>query len=190
MAQTCMYFYVLVYEGASLLTKKKITGMQDEEGIFHFLLLGIAALFYHHLLVTTIWAVLLFYPMAKLKAVLLWLVLVSELLQPLLGFHISVAREISSSSLYSSSTISETQDLSTSIRFESLPMTVYLEDTDAYGIMFNTNYLRSYDRALHLTTSNRNLNTSVTSQHDGWTCLLYTSPSPRDATLSRMPSSA
>ena len=24
----------------------------------------------------------------------------------------------------------------------------------------------------------------------GWTCLLYTSPSPRDATLSRMPSSA
>ena len=28
-------------------------------------------------------------------------------------------------------------------------------------------------------------------QHDGiYTCLLYTSPSPRDATLSRMPSSA
>ena len=25
---------------------------------------------------------------------------------------------------------------------------------------------------------------------DGWACLLYTSPSPRDATLSRMPSSA
>ena len=25
---------------------------------------------------------------------------------------------------------------------------------------------------------------------DAWTCLLYTSPSPRDATLSRMPSSA
>ena len=25
---------------------------------------------------------------------------------------------------------------------------------------------------------------------DKWTCLLYTSPSPRDATLSRMPSSA
>ena len=27
-------------------------------------------------------------------------------------------------------------------------------------------------------------------QHGYWTCLLYTSPSPRDATLSRMPSSA
>ena len=26
--------------------------------------------------------------------------------------------------------------------------------------------------------------------HDPYTCLLYTSPSPRDATLSRMPSSA
>ena len=26
--------------------------------------------------------------------------------------------------------------------------------------------------------------------YDLWTCLLYTSPSPRDATLSRMPSSA
>ena len=26
--------------------------------------------------------------------------------------------------------------------------------------------------------------------HDPWSCLLYTSPSPRDATLSRMPSSA
>ena len=26
--------------------------------------------------------------------------------------------------------------------------------------------------------------------HDHWTCLLYTSPSPRDRTRSRMPSSA
>ena len=26
--------------------------------------------------------------------------------------------------------------------------------------------------------------------HGGWTCLLYTSPSPRDGLLSRMPSSA
>ena len=27
-------------------------------------------------------------------------------------------------------------------------------------------------------------------KHKHWSCLLYTSPSPRDATLSRMPSSA
>ena len=30
----------------------------------------------------------------------------------------------------------------------------------------------------------------ITISSNGWTCLLYTSPSPRDATLSRMPSSA
>ena len=29
-----------------------------------------------------------------------------------------------------------------------------------------------------------------TAMRDAWYCLLYTSPSPRDATLSRMPSSA
>ena len=32
--------------------------------------------------------------------------------------------------------------------------------------------------------------TNESDQHDVWVCLLYTSPSPRDATLSRMPSSA
>ena len=31
---------------------------------------------------------------------------------------------------------------------------------------------------------------AVTAQREGQDCLLYTSPSPRDATLSRMPSSA
>ena len=31
---------------------------------------------------------------------------------------------------------------------------------------------------------------SLYGQNDPWGCLLYTSPSPRDATLSRMPSSA
>ena len=30
----------------------------------------------------------------------------------------------------------------------------------------------------------------IISIKNGWACLLYTSPSPRDATLSRMPSSA
>ena len=46
---------------------------------------------------------------------------------------------------------------------------------------------RLYDRCLdvHLTS----LNTARTLWRDN-TCLLYTSPSPRDATLSRMPSSA
>jgi acyl-CoA thioesterase FadM len=62
----------------------------------------------------------------------------------------------------------ETSGPMSSISFETPPMRVYIEDTDAYGIMYNTNYLRSYDRALHLTTINRNLNTLVTSQHEGW----------------------
>ena len=31
---------------------------------------------------------------------------------------------------------------------------------------------------------------SVAAAYDAWTCLLYTSPSPRDGLLSRMPSSA
>ena len=52
---------------------------------------------------------------------------------------------------------------------------------------FFVNYLSqngvSYDLAQMTTDINTN-NTSIS------TCLLYTSPSPRDATLSRMPSSA
>ena len=36
----------------------------------------------------------------------------------------------------------------------------------------------------------RGVKISDTTQLDTWGCLLYTSPSPRDATLSRMPSSA
>ena len=41
--------------------------------------------------------------------------------------------------------------------FQSSPMQVYIEDTDAYGIMYNSNYLRCYDRALHATVD-----------HEGW----------------------
>jgi acyl-CoA thioesterase FadM len=62
-------------------------------------------------------------------------------------------------------------------------MQVYIEDTDAYGIMYNSNYLRSYDRALHLTanadststsesnsttTPNRSTPRCLRSQHEGW----------------------
>ena len=36
----------------------------------------------------------------------------------------------------------------------------------------------------------RSKSTLIGAEHIGHTCLLYTSPSPRDATLSRMPSSA
>ena len=36
------------------------------------------------------------------------------------------------------------------ISFETPPLKVYMEDTDAYGVMFNSHYVRAYDRALHL----------------------------------------
>lgn len=60
--------------------------------------------------------------------------------------------------------------------FVSPIMKVFIEDTDAYGIMYNGNYLRCYDRALHLSScrikdSERQVNESrrgVTMEHEGW----------------------
>lgn len=39
-------------------------------------------------------------------------------------------------------------DRSSVITFTSSPIPVYIEDTDAYGIIYNSNYLRMFDRAL------------------------------------------
>lgn len=65
--------------------------------------------------------------------------------------------------------------------FTTPPMQVYIEDTDAYGIMYNSNYLRSFDRALHMTTTKHKLSNSnsndrnsaslshpISGQHEGW----------------------
>lgn len=41
----------------------------------------------------------------------------------------------------------------TTYTFRSPETKVFIEDTDAYGIMYNGNYLRCYDRAIHLCTS-------------------------------------
>eukprot|EP00978_Attheya_sp_CCMP212_P010394 scaffold25190_cov53-Attheya_sp.AAC.2 len=35
------------------------------------------------------------------------------------------------------------------LSFVSQPMQLYIEDTDAYGVMYNGNYIKSYERALH-----------------------------------------
>jgi acyl-CoA thioesterase FadM len=35
------------------------------------------------------------------------------------------------------------------LSFASQPMQLYIEDTDAYGVMYNGNYIKSYERALH-----------------------------------------
>lgn len=72
----------------------------------------------------------------------------------------------------------------TTISFRTPPMQVYIEDTDAYGIMYNSNYLRSFDRALHMTTTQYNSNRDqslfednnknldggirISGQHEGW----------------------
>eukprot|EP00977_Amphora_coffeiformis_P013554 scaffold3586_cov164-Amphora_coffeaeformis.AAC.5 len=37
--------------------------------------------------------------------------------------------------------------------FTSEPMKVYIEDTDAYGVVYNANYLKFYDRALQMASS-------------------------------------
>ena len=67
------------------------------------------------------------------------------------------------------------EKVETDCTFRSPEMKVFIEDTDAYGIMYNGNYLRSYDRALHLCTSplvNSNNDEAtrgrVTTQDEDW----------------------
>ena len=92
--------------------------------------------------------------------------------KPSQSFQITVrSRKIAccSSRLALSSTADDAT-VSTGISFETPPMRVYIEDTDAYGIMYNANYLRCFDRALHLTTTanTKTIKNLVTSQHEGW----------------------
>ena len=70
------------------------------------------------------------------------------------------------------------------VQFTTPPMQVYIEDTDAYGIVYNPNYLRAFDRALHQTSfddlSSRDNSSNTTSKtnmplllsdvlkHEGW----------------------
>ena len=94
------------------------------------------------------------------------------------------------------------------------PLRVFYEDTDFTGIVYYANYLRFFERArssyfrlvgFHhsdlwdaedpLAFAIRKINLDYKKparidDHLTIVCLLYTSPSPRDATLSRMPSSA
>ena len=63
----------------------------------------------------------------------------------------------------------------TTYTFRSPETKVFIEDTDAYGIMYNGNYLRSFDRAIHLCTSSlvndiddESKQDRVTTQHENW----------------------
>lgn len=80
-------------------------------------------------------------------------------------------------------TYSHSQEDGVITTFTTPPMQVYIEDTDAYGIMYNSNYLRSFDRALHMTTTKYNNNYKnnnmgnrdgtnaaypISGNHEGW----------------------
>jgi acyl-CoA thioesterase FadM len=63
------------------------------------------------------------------------------------SFQFHNGRPRNSLALSSAVTVGEE---TSSYDFCSPVMKVFIEDTDAYGIMYNVNYLRSYDRALYL----------------------------------------
>lgn len=56
------------------------------------------------------------------------------------------------------------------VTFVTPAMPMYIEDTDAYGVMYHSNHVKAYDRALHLTSMDQTTGTSVL-QHDGWSII-------------------
>lgn len=62
----------------------------------------------------------------------------------------SNSNDIDSFSTLSSSSLSDDDDKKTfaTTTFTSSKFRVYIEDTDAYGVIYNTNYLRCYERAM------------------------------------------
>ena len=74
---------------------------------------------------------------------------------------------------------------------------IYLKDVDKIAIQMEEIWgpgvlqkLVSEDTANKFSKAKVKLNTAIVMGEKTKPCLLYTSPSPRDATLSRMPSSA
>ena len=74
---------------------------------------------------------------------------------------------------------------------------VYYEDTDSGGVVYYANYLKFLERArtealFSIGYSNNKIQQDFNSLIivKSCNCLLYTSPSPRDLSTSRMPSSA
>ncbi len=64
------------------------------------------------------------------------------------------ANSISTTTTYSSQLEVE-EKASEKFLFISLPKSVYIEDTDAYGVIYNGNYIKCYERALHELHINR-----------------------------------
>jgi hypothetical protein len=64
---------------------------------------------------------------------------------------------------------------------------VYIEDTDAYGVMYNGNYLRAYDRALHMMLVPSPASAAELGDRDAWSIvsveeLKFKSPPPLGGT--------
>ena len=81
-------------------------------------------------------------------------------------------------------------------------LTIFVEDTDFQGFVYHANYIKYFERARsnflaingvsqnELRQSNLGFVIKRIDIDFLYPCLLYTSPSPRDGLLSRMPSSA
>ena len=69
-----------------------------------------------------------------------------------------LARGSSSAAAANGDTTLDTTSLVVAVgeSFTSDPMKVFIEDTDAYGVVYNGNYLKFYDRALHATRQTGN----------------------------------
>lgn len=61
-----------------------------------------------------------------------------------------MTKQAPSSLVEKNSNVQEESVATTATRFTTPEMQVYIEDTDAYGVIYNANYLRIYDRALHV----------------------------------------
>lgn len=67
----------------------------------------------------------------------------------------------------------DTDKATTTETFTSPLMQVYIEDTDAYAMKYNTNYLRSYERALHAAEGCVGSD-SILAQHPDWALVKMT----------------
>mmetsp|Transcript_21869 Transcript_21869/g.33207 ORF Transcript_21869/g.33207 Transcript_21869/m.33207 type:complete len:383 (-) Transcript_21869:406-1554(-) len=93
-------------------------------------------------------------PVAKPLVFAFSLLLIGDVYQPCVSFQAttSILRstylKASTNSIETGSSSLQTQ-LEEEISFVSRPMPLYIEDTDAYGVMYNGNYIKSYERALY-----------------------------------------
>jgi len=77
------------------------------------------------------------------------------------------------------------------LSFVSNPMQLYIEDTDAYGVMYNGNYIKAYERALHQVHTqviplSRGSSVTSSSYEDGESSIqarIQTEPTPRSLLL-------